>query len=138
MTVLRALMSVCMMLPATFVQADESTVILGRSAFAAHCALCHGPGGKGDGEIAELFQVPPSDLTKLAERSGGTFPFPMVYNTILNGMEKRGHGDSTMPIWGDFFIADALMDRGVSQTDAMYIAAGRALSVVYYLESVQE
>ena len=53
-------------------------------------------------------------------------------------MEKRGHGGATMPIWGDFFISDALVDRGVTETDALYIAAGRALSVVYYLESIQE
>ncbi len=135
---LRALMSICIMLPATLAQADEATVVLGRSTYTAHCALCHGAGGKGDGEIAQLFKVPPSDLTKLAERSDGKFPFTLVYNTILKGMEQRGHGGATMPVWGDFFMADALVDRGVTETDALYIAAGRALSVVYYLESLQE
>lgn len=138
MTTLRALMSLCLLLPATHVQADEATVVLGRSTYTAHCALCHGAGGKGDGEIAQLFKVPPSDLTKLAERSDGKFPFTLVYNTILKGMEQRGHGGATMPVWGDFFMADALVDRGVTETDALYIAAGRALSVVYYLESLQE
>ena len=138
MITFRTLMSVCILLTATQVSADEATVVLGRSTYTAHCALCHGAGGKGDGEIAQLFQVPPPDLTKLAERSDGRFPFTLVYNTILNGMEKRGHGDSTMPIWGDFFKADALVDRGVTKTDAIYIAAGRALSVAYYLQSIQE
>ena len=75
MTTLKALMSICLMTPATLAQADEATVVLGRSTYTAHCALCHGAGGKGDGEIAQLFQVPPSDLTKLAEQSDGRFPF---------------------------------------------------------------
>lgn len=119
-------------------QAEDAAMIIGRSAFNAHCALCHGTGGKGDGEIAELFRVPPADLTKLSERAGGSFPFPDVYRNIVNGMEKRGHGDSEMPIWGDYFIADALQDRGVNLADAVHITQGRVLSLVYYLEAIQE
>ena len=52
-------------------------------------------------------------------------------------MEAVGHGRSEMPIWGDYFIADALEDRGVKMSDAVEIAAGRVLSLTYYLESIQ-
>ena len=119
-------------------QAQDSAIVLGKSTFGARCALCHGADGKGGGEIAELFQVPPSDLTTIAQAAGGTFPFADVYHVIIEGMDKRGHGDAEMPIWGDYFIADALEDRGVSPGDAMEIAAGRVLSVVYFLESIQQ
>ena len=53
-------------------------------------------------------------------------------------MEAPGHGTSAMPVWGDEFMADALEDRGVSKNDAINIAAGRALSLAYYLETIQE
>lgn len=134
----RILASLAVILAAGVAQAQESAVIIGKSTFNARCALCHGAEGKGDGEIAELFEVRPSDLTELAERNGGQYPFAEVYDIIVKGMEQRGHGDSTMPIWGDYFIADALEDRGVSPGDATEIAAGRVLSVVYYLESIQQ
>ena len=119
-------------------QAQDSVIILGKSSFGARCALCHGEDGKGGGEIAELFKVPPADLTKLSERAGGAFPFARVYGIIVDGMDEAGHGESQMPIWGDYFIADALEDRGVKMSDAVEIATGRALSLTYYLESIQE
>lgn len=133
-----ALASTMIFMAAGAVQAQDSAVVLGKSTFGARCALCHGADGKGGGEIAELFRVPPADLTKLAERNDGNFPFDRVYGIIVNGMDAAGHGDSEMPIWGDYFIADALEDRGVRMSDAVEIAAGRALSLTYYLETIQE
>lgn len=123
---------------ATAAQAQDSVLVLGKSTFDARCALCHGADGKGGGEISELFQVPPADLTTLTERSGGDFPFARVYGIIVDGMDEAGHGDAQMPIWGDYFIADALEDRGVKMSDAIEITQGRVLSLTYYLESVQQ
>ncbi|MFD1193479.1 c-type cytochrome [Seohaeicola saemankumensis] len=119
-------------------QADESALVLGRSAYGALCTVCHGDDAKGTGSVAELFAVKPPDLTTLTKRAGGEFPFSDVYQVIMLGMDAPGHGTSEMPIWGDYFMTDALEDRGVNKTDAMYIAAGRALSVTYYLESLQQ
>ena len=53
-------------------------------------------------------------------------------------MEQPGHGDSDMPVWGDYFVADSLEDRGVTPGEAIEIAAGRAMSLALYLESIQE
>jgi high-affinity iron transporter len=35
----------------------------GGKIFAAMCARCHGPAGKGDGPMGRRFQPPPTDLT---------------------------------------------------------------------------
>jgi mono/diheme cytochrome c family protein len=119
------------------VHAQESAITIGKSAYGALCAVCHGEDAKGGGEVAELFEVKPPDLTKLAEREGGRYPFSRVYEILVVGMQAPGHG-SEMPIWGDYFMADALEDRGVSRSDAVAIAAGRALSLTHYLETLQE
>ena len=118
--------------------AADSALILGKSSYNANCAICHGEDGKGTGSVAELFRVPPSDLTTLAERAGGAFPFSEAYQAIASGLGEKAHGESEMPIWGGFFVADALEDRGVSAQDAQHIVQGRILSLVYYLESIQE
>ena len=138
MTLKTLLAAAAIVFSSSSVQAEESALVLGKSAYGALCVVCHGSDGKGGGQVGELFEVKPSDLTKLAERAGGRFPFPDVYHMIILGMEAPGHGPSEMPIWGDYFMADALEDRGVNATDALYIAAGRALSLTYYLESIQE
>lgn len=131
-------LAICLSAPIAQVQAQESEITLGKSTFTARCALCHGPDASGGGEIAELFKVPPADLTTLAARAGGSFPFSDVYELIAAGMDQPGHGDSEMPVWGDYFLADTLEDRGVSPGDALEIAAGRIFSVVLYLESIQK
>ncbi|MGP6087502.1 c-type cytochrome [Antarctobacter jejuensis] len=123
---------------ASTVQAQENEVVLGKTAFGALCAVCHGEDGKGGGEIAELFKIPPADLTKLSENEGGQFPFVRVYNTLARGMGKAGHGEAEMPVWGDYFVADSLADRGVKPGDAIAIASGRILAVTMFLSTIQE
>ncbi len=123
---------------ASMAQSADSALVLGKSSYGANCAVCHGEDGTGSGAVAELFRAPPSDLTTLAERSGGAFPFSEVYQSIASGLGEKAHGDSEMPIWGGYFVADTLADRGMSASDADHIVQGRILSLVYYLESIQK
>ncbi|RYH07626.1 cytochrome c [Tropicimonas sp. IMCC6043] len=98
------------------------------------CAGCHGESGKGDGPLAGLLEIETPNLTTITERTGGgDFPF---HNTLLliDGRDVRAHGGA-MPIWGERFTASATSQRG--ETDDM-VARGRILSLVYYLESIQE
>ncbi|MBV2358807.1 c-type cytochrome [Thalassococcus sp. CAU 1522] len=138
MTFLKTLASAALVLGSGAVHAQDSALVLGKSTFSARCAICHGDDGKGGGEIAGLFSVAPADLTGLSKRAGGAFPFSETYRNIAEGMDKAGHGDSQMPIWGEYFIADSLVDRGVTPDDAAHITQGRILAVVYYLQSIQE
>lgn len=139
MSIKSAIATAAIALSASLVHADDSAITLGKSAYGAHCAACHGIDAKGNGEFADLLNVKPADLTTLTKRApGGAFPFSEVYQVISMGKTAPGHGHSQMPIWGNYFRADALKDRGVDASDADYIAVGRALSLTYYLESIQQ
>ena len=138
MRVHKTLATAVVLLSSNVALAQENELTLGKSSFGALCASCHGSDGKGGGEIAALFRTPPSDLTTLAERAGGSFPFVDVYYTLARGMEQPGHGDSEMPVWGDYLVADSLADKGVTPGEAVAIAAGRVMSLALYLESIQE
>ncbi len=138
MNIKKSVAIVTVVLGASGAVAEDSALVLGKSSFNARCAVCHGENGKGDGSVAGLFQVPPADLTKLSERAGGAFPFSATYQSIATGLSQMGHGNSEMPVWGDYFLADTLEDRGLSASDVTQIVQGRILSLVYYLQSIQE
>jgi mono/diheme cytochrome c family protein len=72
------------------VQAD------GQEEFQRHCALCHGLDGKGVGPLADAMKLVPTDLTRLAARSGGEFQANRVADVIRNGGGVLGHGSSAM------------------------------------------
>lgn len=103
------------------------------------CAGCHGDDGKGDGPLVPLLEIKTPDLTTITERTGGgAFPF---LNTLklIDGREVRAHG-GMMPLWGDRYMAMAVKMEGQAETPESFemIARGRLLSLVYYLESIQE
>lgn len=82
---------------------DTGQAMVGKHLFRSFCASCHGQEAKGDGSIADMLRVPPTDLTKLASVNGGEFPFQRSV-AVIDGREKvKGHGTSDMPAWGDAF-----------------------------------
>lgn len=72
----------------------------GRRTYQIHCASCHGSTGQGDGPVAKDLKIAPTDLTRLTARNNGQFPRDQTYMTIDGRQEVRGHGTSTMPVWG--------------------------------------
>ncbi|MDP3861791.1 MAG: c-type cytochrome [Phaeovulum sp.] len=54
----------------------------GAADYAAFCAACHGPTGKGDGLRAYGLGKPLPDLTSIAARNGGSFPRAKVMTQI--------------------------------------------------------
>ncbi len=78
--------------------------IRGDNLYRAYCASCHGKDAKGNGPMAVWLKVPPSDLTRIAARNGGTFPLGRI-DRIISGEEplSSGHGTRAMPIWGPVF-----------------------------------
>jgi mono/diheme cytochrome c family protein len=80
--------------------AESADVRAGRDLYEQHCEFCHGAEGRGDGPLADELKVAPADLTKIAERRGGTFPDAEVHEIIDGRRFVRAHGKSDMPIWG--------------------------------------
>ena len=114
---------------------DQDIIDAGKQEFQRSCATCHGVDAKGGGPTAAALNVKPADLTQLSKQHGGVFLFWRVYEKI-NGKDEaqiRGHGTREMPIWGEQFHIEAL--RGEDQQMGV---RGRLLSLVYYLESLQE
>lgn len=118
--------------------AAAQETVFGKASFERNCALCHGSEGAGDGPVAELFAEQPRNLRTLAADNNGAFPFSEVYQAINGRRVIQGHGPSEMPIWGDIFNADALPKTIHPGVDAEEIVQGRILSLVYYLQSIQE
>jgi|OpeIllAssembly_1097287.scaffolds.fasta_scaffold221775_2 mono/diheme cytochrome c family protein len=113
---------------------------LGKREYENSCALCHGKDGKGTGAINDLLKKSPTDLTTLAKRNKGVFPFDRLY-AVIDGREIiRGHGDRDMPAWGDRYSSDSVkaaeyyMD---APYDAEMFARSRILSLIDYLNRIQ-
>ncbi|MFD1193783.1 c-type cytochrome [Seohaeicola saemankumensis] len=112
------------------VAADDA----GQNEYMIACAGCHGETAKGDGPLAGLLKIATPDLTGLAARNGGTFPLESTL-FMIDGRDLRPAHGNEMPVWGERYTASATSQRG--ETPDM-VARGRILSLVYYLESIQE
>jgi len=112
---------------------------IGKREFLRSCAVCHGEGAKGDGLVAELLLVKPPDLTAIRKRHDGKFPASWVYRIIDGRNEMRPHGSEEMPIWGDRYRVDALGELPLPlNVGADAIVHGRILSLIFYLDLIQE
>lgn len=114
---------------------DKDIIEAGKQEFQRSCATCHGVDAKGNGPSAAALNVKPADLTQLSKQHGGVFLFWRVYEKI-NGKDEapiRGHGTRDMPVWGERFR----FESGASDGQQMSVR-GRILSLVHYLESIQE
>ncbi len=73
--------------------------VSGRALYDEYCVSCHGASGKGDGPAATGLPHPPSDLTRIAARNGGTFPMTRVMS-VIDGYTRRSDRASVMPELG--------------------------------------
>ena len=102
----------------------------GREMFKEYCAACHGADGKGQGPLAAELKTPPPDLTMLAKRNMGKFPYARVRSVLKFGPGPSAHGSSDMPTWGPIFrFNDKQNERVVQQ---------RIKNLCDFLASIQE
>jgi mono/diheme cytochrome c family protein len=109
----------------------------GEADFNMYCADCHGEDGRGNGPRAFVLTVPPPDLTRLAERHGGTFPREQVSALIDGRASISGHGSREMPVWGKWFKIEAEEGLGGAEGDEGSIRK-RINALVDYLITIQE
>ncbi len=118
---------------------EEPVDEIGKQEFLRSCGACHGESARGDGLVAGLLLVKPPDLTAIRKRHDGRFPASWVYRIIDGRNAMRPHGSKEMPIWGDRYRADALRELPLPlNVSADAIVHGRILSLVFYLDLIQE
>ena len=86
--------------------------VSGREMFHSYCADCHGLDGKGNGPVAAVLKIMPPDLTTLAQRNQGSFPYDRVFNIISGDATITSHGNREMPVWGPVFRQMDKSQRG--------------------------
>jgi len=75
----------------------------GKQTYITYCASCHGDNLKGTGPAATALKTPPPDLSTLAKRHDGKFPYEYVAGVVRFGKPISAHGSSDMPVWGPIF-----------------------------------
>lgn len=108
---------------------------IGRAHFYTHCATCHGLEGRGDGPMAGVLTIPPTNLTELSAQNGGTFPLIRVVKRIDGRDPLVAHG-SPMPVFGGFFEGsfDVAMKAPSGQP---ILASPPVVDLVAYLLEIQ-
>ena len=116
--------------------AGAQTPSRSEEAYTLACGQCHGPQGRGDGPLARLLTVQPSDLTTLRQRDANReFPFFRVFQMIDGRTTVPAHGTREMPAWGAVFAIEA-GDRFGPHGAETYIR-GRIVELVRHIETLQ-
>lgn len=106
----------------------------GASLFVQYCATCHGREATGQGPMAAVLLVQPTDLTRLSAGNGGVFPAERVVKRIDGRDPLVSHG-SPMPVYGSFFEGqDASMKAPSGQP---ILTSQPIIDLIAYLESLQ-
>ncbi|MDJ0821145.1 MAG: cytochrome c [Paracoccaceae bacterium] len=117
-------------LPAAAQDAD-----IGRSHYHTHCATCHGLEGRGDGPMAGVLLIKPTNLTELTAQNAGTFPLERVVMRIDGRDPLVSHG-SPMPVFGDFF--QGVFDVPIKAPSGQPVLTSRpVVDLIAYLREIQ-
>ena len=84
-------------------QLPANYVPSGGQIYKQYCAACHGVDAKGHGPVGRALRKPAPDLTTLAKRHGGKFPYPYVTGILTFSPGVPSHGSGDMPTWGALF-----------------------------------
>jgi mono/diheme cytochrome c family protein len=111
---------------------------LGKYEYESSCAVCHGLNGKGNGPFASYMEKSAvADITTLAKKNNGVFPFARVYGTIDGTQLIGAHGNRDMPIWGPRYKIEAIKQSSGSPQDPEVFARARILALTEYIYGLQ-
>ena len=85
--------------------------------------------GKGKGPLAGQLKVAPTNLTALAKKNNGVFPFDAVYETIDGIKVIIAHGTRDMPIWGNRYTP--VPNRALSPKSSRFLTSPTTLKSSY-------
>ena len=110
-------------------------VIEGQDTFIQYCSNCHGLSGRGNGPMAAVLTLLPSDLTQLSRKNGGVFPRNRVIARIDGRDPMVAHG-SPMPVFGPFFEGKGIAIR--DEGGVLVMTSQPIIDVLSWLERIQE
>ena len=110
----------------------QTSFDFGKIEYQASCASCHGVTAKGNGTVSNYLIKAPSDLTIMAKRNGGVFPYQYALEVIdgRKSVEIGVHGSREMPVWGYIY-------RSEDTQPADLHARNRIGSLLDYLVRIQ-
>jgi hypothetical protein len=129
-------MTVFMVVMTLALTARTAAAQSGKQDYEAYCAECHGSAGKGNGPSVQVIPMnpPPPDLTQLAKKNGGKFPFDEVVDTIDGRKNIPSHERIQMP-----FLGATLQKRGQEFTPESDAEVKRRIeSMARYVETLQQ
>lgn len=107
----------------------------GRQDFESLCSSCHGVDGSGTGEMADLLDRKPADLTQLAAANGGVFPTGKVMAKIWGYARPGGASGAVMPEFGPLLEGNTvLFDAGDGIDTPTPL---RLVQIAQYVETLQ-
>jgi len=102
----------------------------GRAHYMRYCASCHGPGGHGDGPVAEALKDTPTDITRLRSEEG-VFDIDSLIVVIQGLKDVRAHGTREMPVWGNIWGEANLRETNPRELET------RINELVEYIRTIQ-
>lgn len=112
---------------------------IGKLEFQKNCAACHGMDGTGrNAPFLDFMRKSPPDLTMIAKRNGGTYPYKQVFTLIQDPAGNRAHGTADMPVWGERYAVEVNEKYGSLDPRFAKEVEARILELVFYLASVQK
>ncbi|WP_282151646.1 c-type cytochrome [Ruegeria atlantica] len=125
--------AVCASVAALASQAMAQNVETGAELYQHYCATCHGIDATGQGPMAGVLVIQPTDLTQLAS-GDGMFPTARVVARIDGRDPLVSHG-SPMPVYGPYFDGQ---DTSMKTPDGQPILTSQPIvDLVAYLETLQ-
>lgn len=112
--------------------ASSAVQEVGYDYYVEACASCHGMDGRGGGPVASSLAIKPPDLTTMAARRNGKYPYDELAAYIDGRKAVAAHGSREMPVWGEQIAEEYPNDP---QQDR--IIHGKVLMLLVYLESIQ-
>jgi mono/diheme cytochrome c family protein len=102
----------------------------GKQEYEENCVSCHGADGRGKGDLGQKLFKKPTDLTTIAARNEGQFPFQRIFEIIAGDTPVAGHETMHMPEYADRM-------KGDNFKPGYHQAHVRILQLTHYLESLQ-
>ncbi len=107
---------------------------IGEELYMHYCATCHGIDATGQGPMASVLVVQPTDLTSLTDEDG-LFPTARVVARIDGRDPLVSHG-SPMPVYGPYFDGQ---DTSMKTPQGQPILTSQPIvDLVTYLETLQD